>query len=647
MSEGETRPSPSAGGGPDFAAGAEFAGHRIEAEVGRGGMGVVYRARHLALDRERALKVVTPGLSADPRFRERFRRESRLAAAIEHPNVITVHHAGEEGGRLYIAMHLVDGTDLQREVAARGPLDPARAAELIAQAAAALDAAHAAGLVHRDVKPANVLIEGAAGSERVLLTDFGISRVSGAGGTVTSAGEVLGSPDYIAPEQAEAGTADSRSDVYSLGAVLHFALTGHPPFEREGDMAKLYAHGHAPRPRTSQEAPWLPEAVDAVIAKALAVHPAERYANAGSLAEDARQALAGAGSPPPSAGLPATGPESRAEPDTGPTRNLRRRRLLVGGAIALALLAAGGVVALIAGGGDEGVGSQNPSVPQPKVVATIPVGAGPTGITVDASGVWVTSRDADALYRVDAATEKSAKVPVALGGAPRSVAAGFGSIWAVVGGGDEVVRFDPNHPGGATSIPVGAGPADVAVGDRYVWVANGTDDSVSRIDPETDSVDATVPVGSGPRAIATGEAAVWVANINDGTISKIDPITARTVGRPVAAGQRPSDVAAGAGTVWAMDNFNGSVTRIDPDSLAVLGDPIEVGAKPRGIKVGLGYVWVANGGEDSVSRLDTESGEPVGSPVPVGDDPADLAIGRGSVWTADFAGATATRIEPG
>lgn len=630
-----------------FTAGTQFAGHLVEAEIGRGGMGVVYRARHLALDRERALKVIAPGLSADARFRERFRRESRLAAAIEHPNVITVHHAGEEDGRLYIAMHLVDGTDLQREVAARGPLDPARAAELIAQAAAALDAAHAARLVHRDVKPANVLIEGVAGSERVFLTDFGISRVSGAGDTVTSAGEVLGSPDYIAPEQAESGTADGRSDVYSRGAVLHFALTGRPPFEREGDMAKLYAHTHAPRPRLSQEAPWLPEALDAVVAKALAVEPSERYGNAGGLAEDARRALAGAGSPPAIAGPQATEGQLRPEPDTGPTRNLRRPRLLVGGAIALTLLAIGGAVALIAGGGDSGTGSEGSSAPQPKVVATIPVGDGPTGLTVDASGVWVASRDADALYSVDTSTEKPAKVPVLLGGPPRSVAAGFGSIWAVVGSRDEVVRFDPDQPSAATRIPVGSGPSDIAVGDRYVWVANGTDDSVSRIDPETDSVDATVPVGSGPRAIATGEAAVWVANINDGTISKIDPRAVRTVGRPIEVGQRPSDVAVGSGTIWAMDNFNGTVTRIDPGSLDFLGDPIEVGAKPRGIKVGYGYAWVANGGDDTVTRLDATSGERIGSPIPVGDDPADIALGAGSAWTADFGGATVTRIAPG
>ena len=244
-------------------------------------MGVVYRARHLALDRERALKVISPALSEDPHFRERFQREARLAASLEHPNVVPVDHAGDEGGVLYLSMRLVEGSDLRRIVEAEGPLDARRASQLLAGVAAGLDAAHERGLLHRDVKPANVLVEGVNGDERVFLTDFGISRIAGGGGTVTASGELLGSPDYVAPEQVAGDRVDYRTDVYALGCLLHFALTGQPPFPRDNDLAKLFAHANAPRPRPSELVPGLPAALDGVVARAMAIRPEYRYESAG------------------------------------------------------------------------------------------------------------------------------------------------------------------------------------------------------------------------------------------------------------------------------------------------------------------------------------------------------------------------------
>jgi YVTN family beta-propeller protein len=638
LSAGETRaPAPGGpGSGDDFAAGSEFAGHRIEAEIGRGGMGVVYRARHLALDRERALKVVAPALSADPRFHERFRRESRLAASIEHPNLIPVHHAGEESGRLFISMRLVDGPDLQREVSARGPLEPERAAAIVARAAGALDAAHTAGLVHRDVKPANVLLEPAQdGSDQVFLTDFGISRTAGGGETITSTGEVLGSPDYVAPEQVEPGEADARSDIYSLGAVLHFALTGAPPFARQGDLAKLYAHANAPRPRPSHEAPWLPAAIDEVVAKGMAVDPSDRYGSAVELAAAAGAALAGAPGPPAQR-------RRRVPPDRATTRGLRGRRWLAGAGVALVLVAAGVALAVFSGEDEGG----EPATENPRAVATIPVGGAPGALTVGDASVWVASAERDAIFQVDPALDRADRVPQTLGGVPRSVAVAFGSVWVAVGERNEVLRLKPADGTPPVAIGVGDRPADVAVDDEWVWVANEGGDTVTRIDPRTNRGSETVPVGDGPRAIATGEDAVWVTNINDGTLSEIDPEAAKTKGRPVDVGQRPSDVAVGGGTVWAMDNFGGVVTPVDPRSLEA-GDPIAVAAKPRGVKFGFGYVWVASGGEDSVARIDPGSRQVVGPAVRVGDEPADIAVGRGSVWTSDSGDATVTRVDPG
>ena len=639
-SEEDTRVGAGTAGG-GFAAGSVIAGHEVQAEIGRGGMGVVYRARHVALGRERALKVIAPALAADPTFRERFRRESRLAASIEHPNLIPVYDAGEEDGRLYIAMRLVDGASLRELVTESGPLDPAVASRAVQQVAAALDASHSAGLVHRDVKPGNVLLEG----DTAYLTDFGISRAEGGEATLTSAGQILGSPDYVAPEQAEGRTPEPAGDLYSLGATLHFALTGAPPFEREGDMAKLYAQGHAPRPRPSEVGTWLPDAVDAVVAKAMAVDPAARYASGAQLAAAAADALRGA-EPPPRGERPSRGPAA----DTADTQSLRRSRLLVGAAVGAGLLACALAAVLIAGGGDEPASDRGSTAGPGKATATVKVGAEPNGVAVgtgDTAGVWVGSRADGAVWRVDPASEQTGRASARIPGGPTAVETGFGSVWAVNGPEGRVLRLDPDGDDPPVAVATGVNPSDVAVDERWVWVSNEGDDSVVRIDPQTNAVSEAVPVGAGPRAIAAGDGAVWVANIDGQSVSQIDPEQAVTVGRPITVGQRPNDIAVGDGAVWVVDFFEGTLRRIDPGRGAVTGEPIVTDPKPRAVKVGFGSVWVANGDDDSVTRFDPGSGEPVGDPIQVGDEPSDLAVGAGSVWSSDFAGSTVTRIDPG
>jgi serine/threonine-protein kinase len=259
----------------DVLEGAHIAGCRIEAVAGRGGMGIVYRATQLSLGRPVALKLIAPEHAADADFRERFQRESRMAAAIDHPNVIPVYEAGEEDGRLYLVMRWVAGTDLHKLLRAEARLDPLRAAEIVQQVAGALDAAHKAGLIHRDVKPANVLLSG----EHAYLADFGLTRFAGSD-TVTTAGHFLGTVDYMAPEQFHPGPQDARADVYALGCVLFAALTGAPPFLRETVPATMLAHLHDKPPRAS-----LTEGVepgfDRVLARALAKAPEDRYPSAG------------------------------------------------------------------------------------------------------------------------------------------------------------------------------------------------------------------------------------------------------------------------------------------------------------------------------------------------------------------------------
>jgi serine/threonine protein kinase/DNA-binding SARP family transcriptional activator/Tol biopolymer transport system component len=289
----------------DLPSGTEFAGYRIVSTLGRGGMSVVYLAEHDWLQRKVALKVLAPQLAEDERFRERFVRESRLAASLDHPNVIPIYEAGASGGDLFIAMRYVEGTDLRTLLHQGGALEPARSMAIVRQVAAALDAAHEQGLVHRDVKPGNVLLarqRGSEAGEHVYLSDFGLTKRSASDSGITGTGQFVGTLDYAAPEQFKGGTADARTDVYSLGCVLFECLTGRPPFASENDAGLMYAHLQAPPPSATAAEPELPGAIDVVLATAMAKAPPDRYQAAGAFADEASRALdvggdAGAGSP--------------------------------------------------------------------------------------------------------------------------------------------------------------------------------------------------------------------------------------------------------------------------------------------------------------------------------------------------------------
>src|SRR4051794_28005075 len=256
-------------------------------------MGVVYLAEQVRLRRWVALKLIVPELAEDEEFRRRFERESQMAASLDHPNVIPVYEAGEAEGALFISMRYVKGSDLRTLIRSGGQIDSARAAGIVAQLGAALDAAHARGLVHRDVKPANVLVTGAPGSEHVYLTDFGLTRHVSSQSGITHTGQWVGTLDYVAPEQISGGPLDARVDVYSLGCVLFEALTARVPYPRDSDVAKMYAHLNEPPARVSQLAPRAGPAFDSVIDRALAKQPDQRYPSAGDLGRAAVAAAAG------------------------------------------------------------------------------------------------------------------------------------------------------------------------------------------------------------------------------------------------------------------------------------------------------------------------------------------------------------------
>jgi predicted Ser/Thr protein kinase len=271
-----------------------FAGYRIEGVLGRGGMGVVYLAEQPELGRKVAIKVIAPALASDPDYLQRFKRESRLAAAIEHPNAIPIYEAGvADENTPYLVMRYVEGEDLSSLLRREGRLDTKRAAAIVDQIAGALDEAHARGLVHRDVKPANVIVESRRGTEHAYLTDFGLTREMDASSGVTATGRWVGTIDYASPEQIKGRPVDARCDVYALGCVLFTTLTGRLPFERDEDVAKLYAHVSEPPPRASAVAPDVSQDVDRVITRAMAKDPDFRFPSAGDMGRAALAAATG------------------------------------------------------------------------------------------------------------------------------------------------------------------------------------------------------------------------------------------------------------------------------------------------------------------------------------------------------------------
>jgi serine/threonine protein kinase len=405
--------------------GSRIAGYLIEEQVGAGGMAVVYRARDEVLGRPVAVKVLSPALASDQEFRTRFLRESRAVAAVDEPHIVPVYGAGDAGGILYIASRFVAGGDLSRlQRAAAGPLPPVQVADVISQVASALDAAHAIGLVHRDVKPGNILIEQIPGRpDHAYLSDFGLSKSATDATGLTAVGRFLGTPDYCAPEQITGAPVDARTDQYSLACVAFSLLAGAVPFGRGDSMARLYAHVNSPVPALTSVQPQLPPAADGVLARGMAKNPAERYESCAAFAAALRGALGvGTGTfqsaslPPQPPGPGPTGtfgfehtvtagaqhpslpPGSGGWQPHGPVRGQRspRRRswLIIGAAAAAAIVAAGVIVGVTLSSHTENAGNasalRSPSgATTPAAARTSPSSSGPPTAQADHTGTAV------------------------------------------------------------------------------------------------------------------------------------------------------------------------------------------------------------------------------------------------------------------
>jgi serine/threonine-protein kinase len=590
-------------------------------------MGVVYRATHLALDRPVALKVIAHQFADDSGFRDRFLRESRLAARLDHPAVVPVFDAREEDGELIVAMRLVEGGDLKRRIKAGGPLSPAEAIGLLSQVAEALDAAHAAGIVHRDVKPHNILLEG----DRAYLTDFGLAKALGDSGVISGA-SVVGTVEYMSPEQWRGGRVGAATDIYSLGCVLYESLTGVVPYARQAGDAE----------------PQLPRGLDAVIERAVAKDPADRYATAAELIEAARERQEGA----PAATLvlaetadrptrvragsdaPQGTANSRRVDDGGWGDRLAgpRAKQWIGASVAVIAGAVG--LALLLLGGDG-----------PSVLAPIEVGRPPLRLAVDPQAVWVTSAADGTLSRIDPETAAVAGRPLHLEKGIAGVTTGAGSVWVSSPRG-EVLRVDPDSRRVTARIDVGGRPGAIVAGGGRIWVADDAGGGVTTINAAGGRVfKRGIAPHVAPLRLAVGAGAVWVSSASTGAVRRIDLGTA-IAGPPIPAGRGPAGVTVGGGLVWVANSRVDRVTRVDPATHTLFGLPIAVGERPGGIDAGTESVWVANAAEDTVSRIGIESGETEGGPISVGPAPGAITVGLDAVWVANNGDGTVTRIEP-
>jgi ABC-type transport system substrate-binding protein/tRNA A-37 threonylcarbamoyl transferase component Bud32 len=573
-----------------------IAGFRVDSLIGEGAMGAVYLAAEVATGRRVALKLLTPELGRDERFRQRFMRESRVASSLDHPHIVATVAAGEHEGLLFLAMAYVDGVDLRELLRREGRLDPERAVDLIAQVADALDAAHASGLVHRDVKPGNILVSSNGDGEHAYVCDFGLARHVSSVSSLTGERGFVGTIDYVPPEQIEGGTIDGRADEYSLGCVLFECLAGERPFDRESELSVVFAHLNEPPPSLSDLRPELPQEFDGVFATALAKSPAERYSDCGELARAARAALQGKVVMP---------------------RRVRRR-LLVAGAVVLAAASAviGGLLASEGAHAKRQALSLRPSAlnlidaKTHRVVERVGFGTrvnvGDTWSDVAVSGRtgWVLLGARQRLLRIDLATKKVTRVLKLPFSPGTHLLTALGSVWVTQDLGPGLLRVD-ERTGKITrrftfkGEAIGAG---LAYGAGSLWLTLGSD--VARVDPKSGRVLHRFPTGS--RWLVFADGAVWAVRPENGLVTKIDPVENRITAQTKLHGWA-SDVAVGGGFVWVSVIPDSVVFRLSEDDLSVQGSSA-TGPDPERLSFGGGKLWIANTASSTVSLLDQVSG---------------------------------------
>jgi ABC-type transport system substrate-binding protein len=600
--------------------GAVLAGYRIIELIGEGSGGAVYLAELQETGERVALKVLADELARDDRFRRRFLRESTIAAGLRHPRIVPILDFGEAGDGLYLAMRHIEGADLRELLARDGPLDPQEALRLVAQVGEALDEAHARGLVHRDVKPANILVDR---DRAAYLGDFGLAKHASSPSSLTGEQSFVGTIAYVAPEQIKGEQVDGRADVYALTCVLYEALTGRTPFERESELAVLFAHLHEQAPRASDVRSELPPALDRVLRTGTAKEPKERYASCAELVAAARGALAG---------------------ERGSRTPVRARTLALAG-IVFAAAGVGLVVAL--GGGGE------PAPPAPvhrlavggdgfalvdartqTVAARVRLPGVPADVVFDERSAWALLGDEQNVAQIDLrrrAIVRTVKLPFPAGG----IAIGDGAVFVTErGGAPRVARISTRTGKVAAQWTIetrgvrSSDPSGIAAGAGSVWLARGAE--VVRVDAATGRVQHRFGLTVTATLLQFAGGDLWAASSENGTVEKIDPAVDRIVATARLHGWLSAMVVAG-GSVWVTEVPDDVVVRLNVDDASVEGQARGAGGA-ESLAAAPGAVFVAGSRERALARLDIGTGRR--TTIALAGSPRLVRYHDGLFWTA-------------
>lgn len=647
--------------------------YEIEDVAGRGGMGVVYRAHDVLRGRRVALKVIARHLARDAVTRQRLTRESMVVAALDHPNVLPLFEADEAQGLLYLASRWVAGRDLGKLVAQEDPVPVDEAVRIVGEAASALHAAHGMGIVHRDVKPSNVLV---ADNGHVYLSDFGMVRPASDQTGLTATEQLPEMLGYVSPEQIRGECVDTRADVYALGGLLAFALSGRVPFDREGHAATLSADPPAP----SRARHDVPEELDAVIRRAKAKDPDDRYQTAAAV--QAALAAIGAGREPAPAPAAARTPDAASVPpkalppartqapeapprtaaDAGepkdgarparppsdgeagavspvasaptgaergsraprarPRRRRRRRRPLIGAAVVLLALVP--ALALLSLDRDETPGPQ-----------TVAVTRSASDVAMVAGRAWVASADSSRVVGVPADDLKGRRREIDVGVPVTAIAAHRDRLVVLAGRSLVTLLGADSRRTRRLVLPVTG--SYVAPGAATTWVAS----SRSRVLLSIAGDVARPTVLSSPASdLALSPRALLVAHADEGTVSSIDVRTG-ALRRRDRVGGRPEALAVTEDAVWIADSERDAVLRLDPGS-GRTDAPIRVGGDPVGIAADGREVWVARRGDDAITRIDARTGRPLDQ-IATALEPVSITLTRDAAWIVGLRGAL-TRV---
>jgi serine/threonine protein kinase/Tol biopolymer transport system component len=590
-----------------------IAGYRIDGLLGRGGMGVVYRAEHLRLHRPVALKLLAPEIAEDERFRARFLRESELAASIDHPNIIPIYDAGEEQGLLFIAMRHVGGTDLRTLMREAGRLPPERALSIIRQIADALDHAHAHGLVHRDVKPGNILVVSDP-ADHCYLCDFGLTKSAGSIADPASSGHLAGTVDYVAPEQITGAGADARSDLYSLACVAWECLTGAPPFRRDSDLATLWAHVND-APPSIDPALGLPLGVDAVLQRGLSKRSADRQDTSRQLAAGLADAVVGVTE------------QIVAAPPSAP--RVPRSKTVIGAIVAA-------VLALAALAGLAWWSSSRPSASPPPV----PVKRAPKPVP-------------NAIVRIDPATLKL--TTTRLDRRPGPMLATAAGLWVADEGARELWLIDPDSGDVKEKVPLEGTPTGLASQGDVVWVAEGFKRQLERFNADGNLIkrlplDPTEVCCRGAWSVAAGTDSLWIGS-GSGVVG-VDQNTGDIVKRPTLGGSVAMLTVKENGgdkeALWSTNGWQAFKMRIpsgepNPVTIRTLegssGRPTAIAANSR-------WLWIAATSADDLQRVPLSGKPNLNAPSIEVDSPTAVAVGAGAIWVASAKTGTVWRVDP-